>query len=134
MKKVLILICIILTIFNITSVHAESCAGGHGTIQTGINGKKYCASKNTLNWWSAHAWCRKAEGFSELLTMEDCDCTGYDECDTTLSCPNLKNIYESWSGIPAGKDNAYYFSYGAVKHPGPLGRYRNWGGYRALCK
>ncbi len=95
MKKELILICSILLAFNIKTACATSCSGEYGTIITGVNGKSYCLSKHSINWWSTFSWCNKVEDFSEPISIADCDCTGYEGCDETVACPNLKIGYNA---------------------------------------
>ena len=78
-------------------------------IVKGINGKTYCRSKVTMNWWSAHAWCEAAQGFDKLINpTEDCDCTGVEGCDTTLSCPNLATDTATvWTNMVASSVYVY---------------------------
>lgn len=115
MKKILI---IILCCFISISAQSDnnSCAGGQGTIIKGINGKTYCRSKMVLNWWSANAWCDSAQGVSKLVNPnEDCDCTGFDGCDTTISCPNFKLSLHgvwAWTNSTPTKNQAYAIDMG----------------------
>ena len=95
MKKIFVLICIALITFHIKVSQAASCSSEYGVVVTGINGKNYCLSKRGINWWSTFAWCNKAEGFSEPVSVEDCECTGYEGCDETVACPNLKIGYNA---------------------------------------
>lgn len=135
MKKILLLTCGILITFNITSAGAESCAGGHGETVTGVNGKVYCISKTTMNWWSTFAWCKKAQGFTEPISVyEDCDCTGFDGCDTSVGCPNLKSVGQTvWTKDPANNGASALSIYKAEVVVPQYGRSGSTA-HKALCK
>jgi hypothetical protein len=77
----------ILTILS-TSAHAETCAGGAGTVIYGNDADRtpYCKSNITINWWSAFAWCDAIGGELIDLTTECNKSTG------TSACPNLTGI------------------------------------------
>ncbi|MBR4927404.1 MAG: hypothetical protein IKY98_03655 [Alphaproteobacteria bacterium] len=135
MKKILTLTCFTLTIFTTITTMAASCAGGHGTTLTGINGTEYCVSKITMNWWSAFSWCDKTNGYTQLVSIhEDCDCTGYDGCNSEeLNCPNLEHLSnKSWTSTPWLTDRAYRVKAGVIYQEGPS--YEKFQSYRALCK
>lgn len=109
MKNVLILLFILFCGYPVLSAE-HSCAGGQGIVIKGVNGQLYCASKVPMNWWSANAWCDSAEGVSRLVNpSQDCDCKGYDGCDTTVSCPNLisQSIVYAWTSAIISSDKAY---------------------------
>ena len=102
MKKIFLILGLFL--LGATPAFAEYCAGGYGDIFTAVNGKKYCLSRTTMNWWSAHAWCNSI-GKTLINPSEDCDCTGYEQCEVGLDCPNLKGIITdsnktAWTNIP----------------------------------
>ena len=130
MKKILMICALCLTIA--THAYAEGCAGGHGTVVVGNDGKSYCASKIVMNWWSANAWC-VANGMKLIDTNKHCACTGNEKCNEAVSCPNFYKVGSNvWTATPNGSSNAYVVSLnsGNFIH-GNLSR--NYSGYFALC-
>ena len=110
MKKCMILMVGILMMASVVMAQSVvTCSNGQGILVKGINGKTYCRSKVTMNWWSAHAWCEAAQGFDKLINpTEDCDCTGVEGCDTTLSCPNLATDTATvWTNMVASSVYVY---------------------------
>lgn len=110
MKKCMILMVGILMMSSVVMAQSVvTCANGQGILVKGINGKTYCRSKVAMNWWSAHAWCDAAQGFDKLINpTEDCDCTGVEGCDTTLSCPNLATDTSTvWTDMVASSVYVY---------------------------
>lgn len=58
MNKVLMLCCSVLMVSHVVMADDATCAGGSGTIITGvISGRKYCKSNKSMNWWNSYAWC-----------------------------------------------------------------------------
>ena len=108
MKKAILVIACLLC--SLSAVSSEYCANGQGTTVKGVNGNVYCLSHAKMNWWSANAWCDSAQGVSQLVhPSEDCDCTGYDGCDITAPCPNLKvGSANVWTRGIKNESNAYY--------------------------
>ena len=130
MKKILMICALCLTIA--THAYAEPCAGGHGTVVVGNDGKNYCKSKVTMNWWSAHAWC-VANGMKLIDTNKNCACTGNEKCNELVSCPNFYQTGsgECWTATPNGSTYAYLVSLSS-------GNFSNLGhrsiyGLTALC-
>ena len=122
-----------------TSVFAASCASGKGEEFVGVNGTKYCMSPMGLKWWSAFAWCDTI-GMKLIDLNDECECDGFDGCDNTLKCPNLKQNngnFAFWttgtSGSTANEKNkqAYYIASG-----GNIATLIKINSYscRALCK
>ena len=117
-------------------VLAESCAGGQGVVIVAVNGKKYCRSKISMNWWSSHAWCDAAEGVSKLVDPnEDCSCVGTSGCDTTVSCPNFKGVGGGyiWTKSSFASDAAYKIHLSTGEIDSSYGFHRN-NSFPALCK
>ena len=69
-----------------------NCDGG--TRITGQeNGHEYCISKITMNWWSAHSWCR-AQGRHLASVTEACN-------GNAGGCANLRGTYNTYAPYPA---------------------------------
>ena len=88
------------------SVHAQNaprCEGGIET--TGIqNGHTYCISQITMNWWSAHSWCR-AQG-RHLATMAEA-CNGDIGNCCNINDPALPDYFEyEWTATANGASAA----------------------------
>ena len=99
--------------FNVNAAKAETCADGAGTVITGKNGHNYCYSNQSMNWWSAYAWC-EAQGRHLASMYEACPTWdgskgGYGE--SAAKCPNIigANILK-WTSTPEGENNAFYVS------------------------
>lgn len=124
MKKYIGIIC--LSVLLSTSVLAESCAGGSGTVVEGLDGTRYCKSNITMNWWSAFAWCDVAGGQLIDITTECIKTIG------TTGCPNLTGIGSGWVWTQNVPSAIYAYnvslSSGAVSTSG----YRD-GSNAALC-
>ena len=80
MKKMMIIFCLISTI-----VKAEiQCEEAGGILAVGGDRQTfYCASKQTMNWWSAFSWCNAVGGKMFDLTTE-CQKAVY-----PVPCPQL---------------------------------------------
>jgi hypothetical protein len=104
MKKLIILILLCTKVAN-----AEVCANAHGQELIGVNGVRYCYTNMSMNWWSAHAWC-DAIGMKMIDPNEDCACNGFDGCDTSLKCPNLKasSSTEYWTASQGSDASTIY--------------------------
>lgn len=110
MKNMLIVCAICFLSISSWAVDEQACAKGQGVIVKGVNGHTYCRSKIAMNWWSAHAWCHSAQGVSKLINPnEDCDCDGFEGCDTTLSCPNFATADGTvvWTDAVADENYVY---------------------------
>lgn len=129
MKKILMICALCLTIA--THAYAEPCAGGHGDVIVGNDGKSYCKSKVPMNWWSAHAWCA-ANGMALIDTNKHCTCTGHDNCNASVSCPNLYKVGsgDAWTAIPYGSSTAYIVNLSSdlINNSN-----RHYNGFYALC-
>ena len=134
MRKILISTCAILMI----SVTANACSGI--TIK-GNSGTSYCLSKQTMNWYSAYAWC-EAQGM-ELIDL-DSVCKNYNSCpELNLSFDQKTHITDNggrvawiWINKSISSDRAFNVNLGS----GALNQgsgYRNYSdyniGYYALC-
>ncbi|MGN1091408.1 MAG: hypothetical protein ACI4RJ_02840 [Alphaproteobacteria bacterium] len=89
MKKMMIIFCLISTI-----VKAEiQCEDAGGILAVGGDGQTfYCASKQSMNWWSAFSWCNAVGGKMFDLTTE---------CQKAVNhgpCPQLCNPGPGLSG------------------------------------
>lgn len=102
MKKYIGMIC--LSVLLSTSAVAESCAGGSGTVITGLDGTRYCKSNITMNWWSAFAWCDAIGGQLIDITTECIKTTG------TTGCPNLTGVGDGlvWTRNVPNSVHTYY--------------------------
>lgn len=132
MKKIYL---IILLSSMATQVLAETCADGQGTLVVGINKQNYCLSNTTLNWWSAHAWCHSATGVQKLVGLDDiCDCTGFEGCDKSVACPNVKGSSWglAWTSAVYNGEKAYMIDLGSGKIMADGGKNRK-DNRRALC-
>ena len=129
MKKILMICALCLTIA--THAYAEGCAGGHGTVVVGNDGKNYCKSKVTMNWWSAHAWCA-ANGMKLIDTNKNCACTGNEKCNEPVSCPNFYQVdfVHCWTATPQGSYYAYTINHSTGNFGSSITRNLN---YSALC-
>ena len=72
---------------------AESCAGGAGTIVTGLNGNRYCLSNIKMNWFSAFSWCEAAGGHLANMT-EACLYNGVSIVSSEV-CSNKVDIFST---------------------------------------
>ena len=113
MKKCLGFAFCLWIMFSVPAV-AASCAGGSGTVITGLDGTRYCQSNTNVNWWSAFAWCDAIGGQLIDITTECIKTTG------TTGCPNLTGVGKGsvWTQNVPSAHLAYYVSLssGAVGH------------------
>ena len=91
MKKYIGLL--ILSVFLSTTVLAEwtdaNCTNRGGKIITGVNNSlKFCQSAVTMNWWSAHAWCKAHNG--QLADAQNI-CLGTPLSGNEAACRNVNN-------------------------------------------
>ena len=99
MKKILLVMALSMVL---PSVALAACEGGEEI--TGKNGQKYCVSNQTMNWWSAFAWC-KANGLHLATLDEACNNQAW-----SSGCPNINvgiNKW-AWTAIASGDSAAYY--------------------------
>ena len=111
---------------------ADSCAGGAGQTVTGVDGKIYCRSNISMNWWSAFAWCEAAG--KTLVSLEDCNGQNGD-VSGTAQCPNFAGRGVDrwhWTSSVPGASNAYNvnLSSGAVSSDFSRSNFN----FYALCK
>jgi len=91
---------IILIAFCFCALTARAaCTNDIGISITGVDGSNYCISKVSLNWWSAHSWCRAVEG--TFASVDDA-CGPNWELD---NCRNLNNIPNYEDAITATQKN-----------------------------
>ncbi len=113
------------------------CANGDGhLLTTGSDTTTgYCKSRTSMNWWSAHAWCKSIG--KELVDLTK-DCNIGKDSSTTVPCPYLASLGGSgwvWTAGVPGSNLAYFvdLSSGSLSDLS----YRDNGGYRglaALCR
>ena len=136
MRRILILMCGVVMISSVVFAEdaVETCAGGAGTVVTGIiSGRKYCSSKNSMNWFNAVAWC-DAIG-RRLFKLSDCECS-----DTTANCAGTKcpelmmeNSAQHWTATAASSSDFWRVTLnGGIGIPGNKGSANVYGG-KALC-
>jgi len=70
------------------------------------NGKRFCKSSNSMNWWSSFTWCEAIGG--KLASFESL-CPGH-QTNPTGTCANLKGISSGWNASSTGWNtgNAFY--------------------------
>ena len=128
MLKKFILIGLCLMALPTVAQNAARCEGG--SLITGANNHEYCLSDITMNWWSAHSWCR-AQGRT-LVTVTQA-CNGIFP-NMNASCDNfagrLRHLTEhAWTTTPYRTDSAYTLNlYQQVQY-----RKRNATSLYALC-
>ena len=47
---------------------AANCTNRGGTIVQNVNNQSFCRSNLSMNWWSAHAWCKAHDGQLASIT------------------------------------------------------------------
>ena len=129
-SNILTILAIAAVAFNVAQAHAESCEGG--TLQTGDNGHVFCQSNNSMNWWSAYAWC-EAQG-RHLATMYEISpiwdgSTGDGKCGLS----SFPNGDYNWSATAAGTQYVYVCSKQYIPDIGTTVTTRNASRCRALC-
>ena len=62
------------------------------------NGKRFCRSGNTMNWWSGFTWCESIGG--KLASFEHA-CPG-NQTINSGTCANLKGTESNWIWIGTG--------------------------------
>ena len=81
------------------------------------NGKRFCRSGNSMNWWSSFTWCESIGG--KLASFESaCPGTPFSVRESDAeSCPNLINLGLQtwhWTGLGAGNNGAYLAGYNGI--------------------
>ena len=101
----------------------DGCDAAH------CNGRNFCQSPQTMNWWSALIWCKSIG--RELATTEDACPNGLSSGNT---CANLKGKAGwVWLGTPLGGSTAYDLHSNGGFPSGHYQRsYASW--HAALCK
>ena len=120
MNKVLMLCCSVLMVSHVVMADDATCAGGSGTIITGvISGRKYCKSNKSMNWWNAYAWC-DAMGKKLIDLNTDCECDGIANCNSLcadIKFPDLSGW--GWTAIPyIHPNNGPHDAYGIILKDG----------------
>ena len=120
MKKLLLILILSITIPNIAMA---DCVGGEE--KPGKNGHVYCISNQTMNWWSAFAWCKANK--RHLVTLDEA-------CNNQSWSGGCKNMVIGvdkyiWTAIASGDSSAYYVNlfYGLVN------TYSRTTSFNALC-
>ena len=108
---------------------AGNCEGGI-EIDGSENGHWYCVSNITMNWWSAHSWCR-AQGRTLATLTQACNgnagrCYNLSGKAQTYSLPRDY----AWTATPVGTGEAYVLS---MSHGAIAGGIRSFKGYVAIC-
>ena len=97
MKKLLLILALTVAL---PSMAYAKCDGG--TEKPGKNGHVYCISNQTMNWWSAFAWCKANE--RHLATLDEA-------CNNKplTSCTNLSlgKGFVVWTAIAFETSEAY---------------------------
>lgn len=128
---------LIVSLLTITSaiaaedpVAGPTCTGGHYV--TAGNGRQYCQSDNTMNWWSAASWC---EGQGRRLVSVGEICPEFNNGENNCTYYNsLSNV--SWTSTPYQTDYALYVygdGSGSYRYSRVNFTARTDTSYRALC-
>ena len=121
MKKLLLILAITVVL---PSMAYAKCVGG--TEKPGKNGHVYCICNQTMNWWSAFAWCKANK--RHLATLDEaCNNQSW-----SGGCTNMRiGINKSaWTAIASGDSSAY----GVWHYTGGVGpNTRTANDYLALC-
>ena len=111
MKKLLLILTLSIALPNIAMA---DCVGGEE--KPGKNGHVYCISNQTMNWWSAFAWCKANK--RHLVTLDEaCNNQSWSGGCTNMNIGISKGV---WTAIASGDSSAYtvYLSNGRVNpHP-----------------
>ena len=107
MRNIFIFVCgFMLSI----SVSAQTCVGG--SIITGDDkNRSFCISDKTMNWWTAHQWC-KSNG--RVLVHPDnlCNYDGESWFLAYYGCPNFLKAQTPravWTSLSLGDGKSVYF-------------------------
>ena len=123
MKKLLFILILSITIPSLTYA---KCDGGEE--KPGKNGHVYCTSNQTMNWWSAFAWCKANK--RHLATLDEaCNNKSWSGSCKNMAIGISKNV---WTSIASGDNSAY----GVSLNDGYVSGYsRTYGGsyYHAMC-
>ena len=109
---------------------AENCTKRGGRI---LQNGDYCASTQTMNWWSAHAWCKSHEGHLASI-LEACLFATNTEGTT---CPNAVygyGAYSSWLNDSTSEGKCWIVDPNGNTGPFPLKLKSPTELYKALCK
>ncbi len=99
MKKLLLILTLSIALPNIAMA---DCAGGEE--KPGKNGHVYCISNQTMNWWSAFAWCKANK--RHLVTLDEaCNNQSWSGGCTNMSIGINRT---AWTAIASGDSSAYY--------------------------
>lgn len=104
MKKIILILCFCALSLNVQA--DDNCAG---TVIIKQNGHYFCFSNQTMNWYSAHAWC-DSQGRRLATIHEACDYDGQVYGSTyTTGCPNGHST--SISGTESGHLMTFWVNY-----------------------
>ena len=109
MKKIILLL-ICGCVFLATPVMAGTCNGG--TEITAKNGKVFCKSDKTMNWWTAFNWCAsQGRSLANFSTM--CPGVATITNNTAGACSNLQGVGGNvwvWTNVAYSTGSAYRVS------------------------
>ena len=131
MKKFLITTCAILMVSTV----ANACGG---ITVKGNSGTSYCLSKQTMNWYSAYAWCH-----DQGMKLIDLDSV----CKSSTSCSELKLSAEEkthiadnggtvgwvWTKTLVSRTFAYHVDFNGAVHSNGDGGYLNRSNNQSLA-
>lgn len=121
MKKTLLILALILTL---PSMAFAKCEGGEE--KPGKNGHVYCISNQTMNWWSAFAWCKANE--RHLATLDEaCNNQSWSNGCSNMAIGVSKG---AWTSIASGDSSAYHIY---LVNGGDVNAYARTTILKALC-
>ena len=108
----------------------------NSNLTNNCNGKKFCKSGNSMNWWSTFVWCETIGGRSADFSSM-CPGVQVKSNNTQGACPNLVSVGSGsvWSGTGWDKHTAFAMSLSS----GGINDYHNSGYgrthyYYAFCE
>ena len=120
MKKLLLILTLSIALPNIAMA---DCVGGEE--KPGKNGHVYCISNQTMNWWSAFAWCKANK--RHLATLDEaCNNQSWSGGCTNM---NIGVNKSAWTAIASGDSSAYL----VLLYPGFVSTYTRTSNANALC-
>ena len=106
MQKSLMVLSVLVLVMSTPALSAP-CANGAGTQVSGMDGETYCRSNQTMNWWSAHAWCDAAN--MTLVSLDRCNGKNGNITGDT-ACPNFKGTGSGNCWTSSVSSNKYAFN------------------------
>ena len=105
MKRILLLVCLMFSfVFNVRAQEASVCWGKEEKFK---KDHSYCFSSQTMNWWSAFAWC-DAQGRHLASISELCDYDQYVYGLNASRCPNKEWGLNGWTANVTSDDTKAY--------------------------